>query len=106
MKIDPSFCNHTNIGKSIKIDTVSVPELCLEQLVIRIKVYCRDCKEAFIPKTMSEGFSTSEIGVVGDELFVPLEYPQETDLEVPDEALMASEKDVESIGRQDKDHLH
>lgn len=106
MKIDPSFCNHTNVGRSVKVDTISVPELGIEQLVLRIKVYCRDCREAFIPKTMNEGFSTSEVGVVGEELLVPLEYPQEAELEVPDEALLSVDKDGEDPGRPNKDLLH
>ena len=106
MKIDPAFCQHTNIAKSAKIETVSVPELEIEQLVIRIKVYCRDCKEAFVPKTMREGFSTDEIGVVGDEIFIPLEYPMSDEMEASDEALMASESDRECIVPPNKEYLH
>lgn len=106
MKIDPAFCHHTNIAKSAKIETVSIPELELEQLVIRIKVYCRDCKEAFAPKTMNQGFSTDEIGVVGEEIFIPLEYPLAEETEASDEALMASESDKEDDAIPNKDHLH
>jgi len=102
MKIDKAFCNHTNIGKSTKIETVSVPELQLEQLVLKVKIYCKDCKEAFIPKTMNGGFSTDEIGVVGDEVIIPLEYPQADEESVSDEVLHTVEKsEVPS-----KEYLH
>ena len=106
MKTDPSFCDHTNIGKSSRVETVSMPELGLEQLILRIRVYCRDCKEAFIPKTMKEGFSTDDVGVVGDELLVPLAYPMDEDMDVPDEVLHPSEKDKEGSDRPAKEHLH
>jgi len=81
MRQDPALCPHHEIGKSAKIETLSVPELGIEQLVLRIKVFCRACKEPFVIKTLSDGFSTSEIGLVGDELLVPLEKPyrEETD---------------------------
>jgi len=94
MKIDPAFCNHTNIGKSAKVETISVPELQLEQLVLKVRIFCKDCKEAFIPKTMNGGFSTDEIGVVGEEVIIPLEYPNEGEESVSEEVLHTSDKDV------------
>ena len=72
MKTDPAFCQHVNVKKSVKLETISVPELGIEQLVIRVKAYCGDCKEAFIPKSMSEGFSTNEISVMDNEVLIPL----------------------------------
>lgn len=93
MKIDPAFCNHTNIGKSAKIETISVPELQLEQLVLKVRIFCKDCKEAFVPKTMNGGFSTDEIGVVGEEVIIPLEYPNEDEESVSDEVLHTQGQD-------------
>ncbi len=106
MKVDPSFCDHTNIGRSARVETVSVPELQLEQLVLRIRVYCRDCKEAFLPKTMKEGFSTDDVGVVGDELLVPLAYPMAEDAEVPDEVLHTQNQDDKEAKAPSKEFLH
>lgn len=76
MKQDPALCLHNEIGKSAKVETITIPELGIQQLVLKVKVFCRACKESFIFKTYADGFSTSEIGLVGDELFIPLEQPQ------------------------------
>jgi hypothetical protein len=102
MKIDPAFCNHTNIGKSAKIETVSVPELQLEQLVLKVRIFCKDCKEAFVPKTMNGGFSTDEIGVVGEEVIIPLEYPNESEESVSEEVQMTVDKEE----MPSKEYLH
>jgi hypothetical protein len=104
MRKDPALCHHHEIGKSAKIETVSVPELNMEQLVLRVKVFCKSCKEPFVIKTMADGFSTSEIGLVGDELFIPLETPQQYDLGVSDDELLTSEMTDE--GPPPKSHLH
>lgn len=106
MKIDPAYCIHSNIGKSVKIETISIPELGIEQLVLRVRVFCKDCKEAFMPKTMNEGFSTGEIGIVGDELFVPLVEPQVDDLNVPDEVQMHADKAEKDSKPPPKEFLH
>lgn len=104
MKIDPAFCQHTNVKKSVKLETMSVPELGIEQLVIRVKAYCGDCKETFIPKTMAEGFSTSEIGVLDNEVFIPLEYPIE-DLEEPEmDPIEIAEEKV--LHNRDRENMH
>ncbi len=107
MRMDPALCRHTSVKKSARVETVSVPELGIEQLCLRVRVYCGDCREAFTPKTMLCGFSTEEIGVVGDELFVPLEPPVWDEVEV-------SEDDVDParaaagtpLAARNKEHLH
>jgi len=83
---------------------MSVPELGIEQLVLRIKVFCRECKEPFIMKTMVDGFSTSEIGLVGDELFVPLEHPQSDYLDETDSE--QHPQDLTDAPPPPKAHLH
>jgi len=105
MKIDPAFCQHTKIKRTAKVETLSVPELGIEQLVIRVKVYCGDCKESFIPKTMNEGFSTGEVSAVDNEVFIPLEHPQIEEIEYPDLDVvdMAAEKQQQV---RSKEHLH
>lgn len=103
MKTDPTLCSHANIKKSVKIDTISVPELGIEQLVIRVKAYCGDCKEAFIPKTLTESFSTGEIGVLDNEVIVPLAYPQEMAEEVHVEEIEQNEVPLQN---RDKNFLH
>ena len=104
MKIDPALCEHANVGRTAKIETISVPELGIEQLCLRVRVFCKDCREAFTPKTMSLGFSTEEIGVVGDELFVPLEEPHADEESDTDEAPATSERPWEE--HPSKEHLH
>jgi hypothetical protein len=91
MKLDPVFCDHADIKKVVKLDTILIPELGIEQLVLRIRVYCKSCKENFIPKTMQSGFSTDEVGVVGEELFVPLEPPMVEDLDVSEGEQLTSD---------------
>lgn len=104
MRKDPALCHHHEIGKSVKIETMSIPELNMEQLVLRIKVFCKSCKEPFVIKTMVDGFSTSEIGLIGDELFVPLETPQQYDLDVSDDEQHPQDLSDEPL--PPKAHLH
>lgn len=106
MKIDPAFCIHTNLKKSVRVETVNIPELGIEQLCLRIKVYCGDCKSSFIIKTANEGFSTNEVGVVCDELFVPLELPQVDELDVSASDLEPSGMVREPIQPRTRDNLH
>jgi hypothetical protein len=105
MRVDPAFCQHNEIGKSTKIETVSVPELGIEQLVLKVRIFCKGCKEPFIVKTMSDGFSTDEIGLVGGELIVPLERPQVDDLDESDVEQLPSELPADEP-RPSKEHLH
>ena len=105
MKTDPAFCSHTNIKRSAKVETVSVPELGIEQLVIRVKVFCGDCKEAFIPKTMNEGFSTGEISVVDGEVFIPLEHPTDNEIELPEMDAVEMQQE-EILQSRNKEFLH
>jgi hypothetical protein len=105
MKTDPAFCNHTNIKRSSKLETLSVPELGIEQLVIKVKVFCGDCKEAFIPKTMNEGFSTNEVGVVDNEIIIPLAYPIEDEIELPEMDAVEQKQD-EMLQARNKEFLH
>ncbi len=106
MPADPSLCEHANIGRSVRVETISIPELQIEQLVLRVRAYCRDCKEAFVPKTMAGGFSTEEIGVIGDEVFVPLAYPQADEIEASDEAPRRPERATAANARPPKEFLH
>lgn len=103
MRTDPAFCTHAEIKKSTKIETISVPELGIEQLVLRIRVYCKDCKAEFVPKTIQCGFSTEEVGALGNELIVPLEYPQVEEDEEPEGEPATRAMDEE---RPPKEHLH
>lgn len=105
MKTDPAFCNHTNIKRAAKIETLSVPEIGIEQLVLRVKVFCGDCKENFIPKSMNEGFSTGEISVVDNEVFIPLAYPVEEEIELPDMDVVEQKQD-EMLQSRNKEFLH
>ena len=66
MKIDTVYCDHIDIGRTTKLETSTVPELQIEQLVLRVRVYCKDCCSP-IPKTIAFGFSTAEARVVSDD---------------------------------------
>jgi hypothetical protein len=106
MKIDPEYCTHTNLKKSVRVETVNVPELGIEQLCLKIRVYCGDCKSPYIIKTQNQGFSTDDIGVVGDELIVPLEYPQPEEDVDTDSEIDPSELVHEVSPPRYRDNLH
>ena len=106
MKIDPSFCTHTNLKKTVKAETFNVPELGVEQLCLRIRVYCGDCKSSFVFRTVNEGFSTHEIGVVGDELIVPLDYPHLDEMGESEGDLGPSEMVQEGLSIRTREDLH
>ena len=103
MKLDPAHCHHKDIQKSVKLETVSVPELEIEQLVLRIRIRCKSCGEPFVPKTMALGFSTEEVGLVGDDLLIPLEYPQAEETDEPEGEQLTPEMEEE---RPPKAYLH
>jgi hypothetical protein len=105
MRPDPVFCKHLEVGKSIKVETISIPELGVEQLVMKVKIFCKSCKELFIVKTMNDGFSTDEIGLVGGELIIPLERPQTDDLDETDMEQLTSDR-PENEPKPSKEHLH
>ena len=105
MRQDPALCKHDEIRKRVTVETINVPELGIEQLVLRIKVWCRACREPFVIKTMRDGFSTDEIGLVGSELFVPLEQPYLEETDASDEEQLTSGR-PESDPRPPKEQLH
>lgn len=104
--MDPAICPHTEIKKSAKIETISVPELGIEQLFLRVRVFCKDCKSPFVPKTLLGGFSTEEVGVVDDELFVPLEYPLAEEFDASEMEPLTSDAIPEGQPTKEKHHLH
>ena len=106
MTIDPTFCALTPIQQSVKVETVSSPELGFEQLCLRVKAYCGDCKEAFVPLTSTAGFSTSEIGVIDSEVFIPLEYPIVDEIDVSPSDVDPAEIPHEKNNQRDKEFLH
>lgn len=106
MAKDPALCRHSQIGKSARVDKVTVPELGLDQLVLRVRVFCRDCKEPFIMKTMADGFSTDEIGLVDGDLIVPLEYPLDEEDDEPSMERTTQGAIPVTNPRPTKDDLH
>ena len=106
MKIDPSFCIHSNIKKSVKTDTLSVPELGLEQLVLQVRVFCGDCKSSFVFKSVPEGFSTNHAAVVGDTLIIPLELPPSEDLSDTEAIPGHSDLSLDIRRQSSRDNLH
>lgn len=104
MRRDPALCPHAKISKSARIETLSVPQLGIEGLFLRVRVFCADCKEPFLPRTLHYGFSTEELGQVGEELLVPLDYPQADDSDEPEDAPGPS--GVLPEGHPPKDQLH
>lgn len=105
MAIDPAFCQHTNLKKSARIETISVPELGIEQLFLRVRVYCADCRAALVPRTQQCGFSTDEVGTIGEELLVPLDYPEVEVADLDDEEEPAPDR-LGSQARSGKEALH
>jgi hypothetical protein len=104
MKQDPALCRHGQISKSVKIDKITIPELDIEQLVLKVRAYCKHCKEPFVMKTIATGFSTEEIGWLDGELIIPIDYPVPEDEITIDPA--APEELIKTSTRQSKDDLH
>lgn len=105
MKQDPALCRHSQISKSARVDKITVPELGVEQLVLKVRVYCKHCKEPFVMKTLADGFSTDEIGWLDGELIIPIDYPIEPEDEETVEHAPLSEH-VPHTQRPDKSSLH
>lgn len=104
MKQDPALCRHGQISKSVSVDKITVPELGIEQLVLKVKAYCKHCKQPFVMKTGAAGFSTEEIGWLDDELIIPLEYPEDETQEEIEQATM--EEVIKTSHRPSKTDLH
>jgi len=101
MKVDPALCKHADIRRTARVETLSVPQLSIEQLFLRVKVTCRDCGAAFVPRTALSGFSTDDVGVVDDEVLVPLDRPPSPPAEGAEEAAAP-----QSGAREPKTFIH
>ena len=75
-------CPHGTYNPDFKMVSTKVTNLNIQQMVLKVKVVCSLCGKNFIFKGQT-GFSTSDTRVSPDgyELRVPLDYPDDPDVE-------------------------
>jgi hypothetical protein len=105
MRLDPALCEHKKIRKFARIELITVPELEMGQLVLRIKVSCASCKGVFGFRVQNAGFSTEEPTTLGDELLVPLEPPSTDETDETEGEPLPSEGTSDEV-RPPKEPLH
>lgn len=79
-------CKHAHYDAKSDVFYAKVSGVNIQQMVIRVRIVCSDCKKPFIFKGAT-GFSTNEARVSQDgyELRAPIEFPDGDETEPSDE---------------------